>query len=78
MTDFEAMDIMAGKNMGIKMSGAVLGFNSTKKKSTVTIEIDYDTAQMLASEIVENERKHYIVLYIINKEQFDQIKNENP
>lgn len=74
MTDFEKMGIMAGKNQDIKMFPTLDGFNSGKKKSTVTIQVDHDTAQMLMRQIATGQpMTHYVALYVINKEQFDKL-----
>lgn len=75
MTDFEKMDIMADKNQDIRMFPTLDSFSSTKKKSTITIQVNEETAQMLMRQIALGlPMTHYVALYVINKEQFDKLK----
>lgn len=74
MTDFEKMTIMANENQDIRMFPTLDSFSSTKKKSTITIQVDENTAQMLMRQIATGEpMTHYVALYVINKEQFDKL-----
>lgn len=75
MTDFQKMDIMANENQDIRMFPTLDSFSSTKKKSTVTIQVNEETAQMLMRQIATGEpMTHYVALYVVNKKQFDAIK----
>ena len=78
MNDFEVMNKMSDKDMDIRMTPHVIGVNSTKKKSTISMEVDYATAQRIAKGLATNSLDCYLGLYICDKKQFDAIKNAKP
>lgn len=76
MNDFEAMSEMSKQNKDIRMSGTILNVDSGKKTSSVRMQVDEETAQLIARGIFSNNPTHYVALYIVNKNEFNQMKQE--
>lgn len=76
-TDFEVMSQMAGSNQDIRMSGNFVSVQKVKQGGQVVMGIDDKTLHDLLQSVVDGQdQKYYVALYVVNKQQFDQIKNE--
>lgn len=73
MNDLEKMSLMVKNNMDIRMSGNIVGAQKVKAGGHITMGIDSQTFHEISMEMAANDHKHYVVLYVINKEQFDKL-----
>jgi hypothetical protein len=78
MTDFEIMQEMGGKNMDIRMTGTVIGAQQVKAGGHITFGVDSATFQIIINQMATGETTHYVAMYVVNKEQFDKIKQQKP
>jgi hypothetical protein len=74
-TDMQAIDEMASKNMDVKMSGNLIKADKRKYGGEITFGVDHETFGQIINQMVTGITSHYAVVYVINKEQFDKIKN---
>jgi len=72
--DLEVMSRMANENMDIRMSGTLVKATTVKLGGHITMGVDKDTLNTIYMSALGSDT-HYVVLYVINKEQFDKIKN---
>lgn len=77
MTDFEVMDKMAAADMDITTCGDITESKVAKGGGKVTIGVPEKIHHIIANQLVFGQTTHYVALYIVNKEQFDKIKNGN-
>lgn len=68
--DFQVMSEMSKKNMDIKMSPDVSHINVGKNSGWITMTVDRETALGL----FKNPDKYYLGLYIVDKKQFEELK----
>lgn len=74
MNDLQIMDEMASRNLDIKASTNCCGIDCNKNHGTVKMMIDHSTAQEVMKGIATQQETHFLVLYVINKEQYMKIK----
>lgn len=75
LSSFEVMDFMMDAGKDLRVYSKIEAMSCTKEKSTITIEIDAEVANDLRRNAAKGEPNHYIALYIVNKQEFDEIKN---
>jgi len=76
MTDFEVMDIMASENKDIRMNGNVIEAKKAKGGGRITFGVDENTFNLIINQMVLGKTTtHYVAIYVVNKQQFDEIKN---
>lgn len=77
-SDFEVMQIMSKNNMDIACTGEQVSFNRVPKRGggEVTFGIGSPQFDHLINQAANGKKTHYAIVYIINKEQFDKIKND--
>ncbi len=74
MTDFEVMQKMSQDEMDIRMSTTIVKVDMVKAGGHVTFGVDRNTFNDLLH--MAAGKKHYLIaMYVVNKEQFDNIKN---
>jgi hypothetical protein len=76
MTDFEAMDKMAAADMDITACADITESKVARGGGKVTIGVPKEIHYIIANQLISGNTTHYVALYIINKEQFDKIKNQ--
>jgi len=72
-SDLLVMNEMADKDLDIKMSPHFVSAKTAKGGGHVTMGVP----KKIIQDLVLNDGKYYVGLYIVNKEQFDQIKNRD-
>lgn len=70
-SDFQVMQEMSDKNLDIRMSSALIIVQSVKQGGLITMGVDDKTLR----DVAINTENYYIALYVVDKKQFDQIKN---
>ena len=83
LTDWQVLEKMAEQNKDIRAFRHVLGIELRGKKgskySELKIQIDEETHQDIAEMMFARfygEKKKIIVCYVIDRAQFDEIKNQ--
>lgn len=71
MNDFEVMSEMSKKNLDIRMSPSLVATQQVKAGGHITMGIDGKTLM----DVTLNPEKYYVALYVVNKEQFDSIRD---
>lgn len=76
-SDFIVMQEMSENNMDIACASEQLNFTRDEKRKggKVTIGVASPQFDYLINQAATDKQTHYAILYIINKEQFDKIKN---
>lgn len=74
-SDFIVMDEMIHNNMDIACAVEQLNFTRNKKGGLVTFGVASPQFDYLINQAANGKTTHYAILYIVNKEQFDKIKN---
>lgn len=75
MSDFEIMQKMAIADQDIGMSGNIVQCQKVKKGGHITMGVDDATFFKIMNTLTGGEG-YYVVLYVINKEQFLSYKKE--
>lgn len=77
-SDFEVMQEMSDKNMDIAAAFDQINFQRTPKNNggKVTIGVASPYFDHLINQAATGVTTHYAILYIVNKEQFEEIKNK--
>lgn len=77
MTDMQVIDKMASEEMDVRMCGNSNLISAVKNKhgGKITFQTDAGTFQLIVNQMVTGNNTHYVAMYVINKEQFDKIKN---
>lgn len=70
-SDFMVMQEMSSKNKDIRMSGTIVETRTVKQGGIISIGVDAKTLQDVS--LTED---YYVVLYVLNKKQFNEIKDE--
>lgn len=73
-SDLIVLQEMSQQDMDIKSSCNLVGGRKVKQGAILEIGVDYSTFQQLALQMATNNVTHYVVTYIVNKEQFDKLK----
>lgn len=74
-SDLIVMQEMASQNMDIRCSASLIEVKKVKGGASISFGIDDATGQMLMREFAANNVEHYCIMYVVNKEQFDKLKN---
>lgn len=75
MNDFEKMSMMSRKNQDIRMTADIISADKIKQGGKITIGVDANTFNLIISQLFTGKATHYVALYVINKEQFDALKD---
>jgi len=75
-SDLIVLQEMSQQDMDIKSSCNLVGGRKVKQGAILEIGVDNSTFQQLALQMATNNVTHYVVTYIVNKEQFDKLKGE--
>jgi hypothetical protein len=77
MTDMQVIDKMASENMDVRMCGNcnLISADKNKHGGKITFQTDAETFQLIVNQMVTGNNTHYVAMYVINKKQFDKIKN---
>lgn len=67
---------MSKQNMDIACAVELLNFTRNKKGGLVTVGVASPQFDHLINQAATGKTTHYGIMYIVNKEQFDKIKNE--
>ena len=70
------MQEMASSNMDIRSTSTITGAKKIKGGVEISFGIDDATGQMLMMEMATNNVEHYVVMYVVNKKQFDELKSQ--
>lgn len=76
-SDLTAMQEMASANMDIRCTTHFVGGKTVKAGGEISFGIDRETFDKVVTPMVvtDEKPKYYLIAYIVNKEQFDKIKN---
>lgn len=77
MTDFEVMQKMSQDNLDIRMTGTIVRADMVKAGGHITFGVDRNTFNDIAMQMAAGEKKYLVAMYVVNKEQFDLIKNSH-
>lgn len=77
MTDFEVMQKMSKDNMDISMLPDIVEIKKNKQGGLITVGSPPEIIDKILRGTFLKSDKYYIAVYVINKEQFDSIK-DNP
>ncbi len=72
MTDQQIMHEMAQANKDIRLSTTFVRLEQSKKGGLITFGIDHKAM----NDVLFNQEEYYLVAYIINKNDFNKIKNK--
>lgn len=75
-TDFQVMQIMSERGLDIAMCPDLIAANKNKKGGKVEFGIPSDAINKVMNGMFIGEQTHYCVVYIINKKEFNSIKEE--
>lgn len=75
MTDFEVMQKMSQDNLDIRMTGTIVRADMVKAGGHITFGVDRNTFNDISHQMFTGEKKYLVAVYVVNKEQFDNIKN---
>lgn len=82
LTDWEVMEKMASENKDIRAFRHILGIDLKGRKgnqySELKLQIDPETHQDIAEMMFSGfgPKKKIVICYVIDREQFDEIKNK--
>lgn len=77
MNDFEVMSKMSQDGLDIMMCPDIITETKTAKGGgKVTVGVPAEVHHLIANQLFSGNATHYVALYIVNKEQFDAIKNQ--
>jgi len=74
--DFEVMSEMSKRNGDIACSTTIVSCDTVKTGCKVTMGIDKITGQKLMSSMATGNGEYVAILYVVNMEEFNKIKNE--
>ena len=75
-TDLQVFDEMVKTdNQGIAASTTVLGCDTDKRGCVVKVGVEAERGQQLMQSMVKNDKKHVAILYIVDMDEFNKIKN---
>lgn len=74
-TDFDVMNEMSANNMDISMCGDIVQSQVAKGGGKVTVGVPEKIHHIIANQLFTGNTTHYVALYIVNKEQFDKLRN---
>lgn len=72
-TDLEVMNEMAKSNMDIKSTTHIMGTAICRGGAKLTMGYDKETHHVVANSVF-GDPTHYVIAYVINREQFDKLK----
>lgn len=72
MNDLDKLSQMANNNQNIRMSTSLVRADKVKAGGHITMGIDGETLM----ELVLHPEKYMVALYVIDREQFNAIKDE--
>lgn len=75
LTDFQIMDKMASENMDISMCPDLISADKAKQGGKLTFGVPSEAFYKVINSMAGSGEKYYVVVYIINQKQFEQIKN---
>jgi hypothetical protein len=75
-SDLVVMQEMAKADMDIACSTNLVGGKKVKQGGIIEIGIAPEVWSVLSEQMVSGNVTHYVIAYIINKEQFDKLKGE--
>lgn len=78
MNDFDALKIMSDRNLEIAAAVDILEVKKDKRGGKVTMGVDATRFGQLANSLASGDGKYVAILYVVNMEQFNQIKGEVP
>lgn len=73
-SDLIVLQEMASQNLDIRSFTHLLGGKKAKGGGILEIGVDSATFQTLAVQMFSSKTTHYVVTYIVNKEEFDKLK----
>lgn len=76
-TDFEVLHQMMKENKSIKVTTELTEIKMVKKGGKMTFGIDAETYHDISKSYALGKGTHYVVAYIIDKKEFDKIKDQN-
>lgn len=76
ITDFDVMKEMTRRDMDIAMTNNLQQLQSSKRGGLVTIGVDSLTFKRLLADQAPGSNKYLIGFYVVNKDQYDQVKQE--
>jgi len=69
-SDFEVMQEMATRNLDIRSASTIIEIKTVKKGGAVTIGVD----DQCLHDLVLNPDDYLLALYVVNKQQYHEIK----
>lgn len=73
--DFNVLNEMSKRDMDIKMTSNLIAADKIKQGGKITFGVDGETFNDIAFGMLNDNPKYFCAMYIINIEQFNQIKN---
>lgn len=73
MNDLEKMNHMVKNNMKIKASTTLVEMKMVKAGGHVTMGVDSNTYHELSKSFGLGKNDTYVIMYVIDKEQFDKL-----
>lgn len=71
MTDQQVMHEMAQANKDIRLSTTFVELKKVKQGALISFGVD----EKVMNDVLFHQEEYYLVAYIINKKDFDEIKN---
>lgn len=75
MSDLEVMNEMAKQNLDIAMFPDLIKADKAKGGGHITFGVPAAPFTTIVNQMFTGNATHYVVVYVINKEQFNQIKD---
>lgn len=75
-SDFAVMQEMSQGNMDIACAVDILDYTRNKKGGRVTFGVASPQFDHLINQAASGKTTHYAIMYIVNKEQFDNLKKQ--
>lgn len=73
-SDFIVMSEMSQANMDISMCFEIVNLKRVRGGGHITIGVGEDAISKMMNSVISTKPTYYCALYIINREQFDKIK----
>ena len=77
LNDLQVLHIMADLKQDIKSSTHFVEARKHKAGGLITIGVDDATFINLSSGVLFNDVSHYVILYVVNKDQYHAIKDKH-
>lgn len=76
MNDLEVMNQMVKKDLDIRAFPTLVETKSVKQGGLFTMGVDKGTHEEITTNALLGKDSHYVILYAINKKQFDEIRKQ--